>query len=76
MTVITVAIIFHWAIQLGGWNWHKLLLILVDSGNNMSVYRITELAINKLECFLNSIEFIRSIHMISNNKIGQTHAKI
>ena len=34
-----------------------------------------ELAIQKLERFPNIIEFIRSIHMIANNKIVQNPAK-
>ena len=34
-----------------------------------------ELAIQKLERFKDRIEFIRSIHMIANDKIGQTPAK-
>ena len=36
---------------------------------------MTELAIHRLERIPNLIEFIRSIHMISNDKIGQTPAK-
>ena len=70
LRVITVAIMCHWAIQLGGWNLHKLLWIPVDRGKNISVYRMTELAIKKLERFPDIIEFIQSIHMISNDKIG------
>ena len=62
-------------IQPGWWNWHKLLCIPVDRGNNMYIYRMTELAINKLERFPSIIEFIWSINMISNDKIGQTPAK-
>ena len=61
----------HQSIQLGGWHWHKLLCIPVDRGNKMSVYRMTELAIQILERFPNRIEFIWSIRMISNDKIGQ-----
>ena len=41
----------------------------------MSVYRMIELVIQKLERFTNRIEFILSIHMISIDKIGQTPAK-
>ena len=41
----------------------------------MYVYQITELAIQKLERFPNRIEFIRSIHMIADDKIGQNPAK-
>ena len=41
----------------------------------MSVYLRTGLSIQKLEKFPNIIEFIRSIHMIANDKIGQTLAK-
>ena len=36
---------------------------------------MTELAIHKLEHFPNRIEFIRIIHMIANDKIGQTPTK-
>ena len=38
LTVITVAMMCHRAIQLGGWHWHKHLCISVDCGNKMSVY--------------------------------------
>ena len=38
LTVITVAMMCHQEIQLGGWHWHKLLCITVGCGNNMSVY--------------------------------------
>ena len=41
LTAITVAIMCHQAIQLGGWHWHKLLCIRVDCGNKMSDCRIT-----------------------------------
>ena len=41
----------------------------------MSVYQMTKLAIQKLERFPNIIEFIRIIHMIANDKIGQTPAE-
>ena len=75
LAVITVAMIFHQAIQLGGWHWNKLLCIHVYLGNNMSIYRMTELSIQKLEHFPNIIEFIRSIHIIANDKIGQTPDK-
>ena len=75
LTVITVAMMCHQEIKTGGWNWHKLLCIPVDCGNNMSVYRMTKLAIHKLELFPNIIEFFRSINMIANDKIDQTPAK-
>ena len=75
LTMITVSMMCHQSIQLVGWHWHTFLCIPVDSGNNMSVYRMTELAILKFEHFPNRIEFIRSIHMIANEKIGQTLAK-
>ena len=65
----------HIEIQIGGWHWHKLLCRPVDCSNNMSIYQITELAIQKLEHFPNIIEFIWSIYMIDNDKIGQTPAK-
>ena len=76
LTVITVAIMYHQAIKLGGWYWHKLLCIHVDRGKNMSVYKMTELAIKKLERFTNRIELIRGIHMIAIDEIGQTLAKL
>ena len=41
LTVITVFMMCHREIQLGGWHWHKLLCAPVDRGNNMSVYRMT-----------------------------------
>ena len=41
LIVITVAMMCHQAIQLGGWHWHKLLCIPVDFDNNMSVYQIS-----------------------------------
>ena len=75
LAVVTDSMMCHRAIQLGGFHWNKLLCIPVDCGNTMSVYRMTELAIQKLECFLNIIEFIRSIHIIANDNIGQTPAK-
>ena len=58
LTVITVAIMCHREIQLGGWNWNKILCIPVDCGNTMSVYRMIELVIQKLERYPNRIEFI------------------
>ena len=75
LTVITAAMMCHQSIQLGGWHWHKILCIPVDRGNKMSVYQMTELTINKLERHPNIIEFIWSIHMIANDKIGQTPSK-
>ena len=41
LTVITVAIMCHQSIQLGGCHWRKPFCIPVDRGNNMSVYQIT-----------------------------------
>ena len=75
LTVITVDMMCHLSIKLGGWHCHKLLCIPVDHGNNMSVYQMIELAIHKLELFPNIIEFIRSIHVISKDKIGRTPAE-
>ena len=75
LIVIIVAMMCHRAIKLGGWYCHKLLCIPVDCGKNMSVYQITELSIHKLERFPNIIEFIWSIDMISNGKIGKIPAK-
>ena len=66
----------HIAINLGGWHWHKILCIPVDSGNSMSVYRLTGRAIKKLERYPNIIEFIWSFHIIANDKIGQTPSKL
>ena len=48
LTLITVTMIFHQEKELGGWHWNELLYIPVDCGNNMSVYRMTELTIQKL----------------------------
>ena len=62
----------HQSIQLGGGYWNKLLCIPVDSDNNIYVYQMTELAIQKLERFPNKIEFFWSIHMVANGEIGQT----
>ena len=41
----------------------------------MSVCQMEELAIHKLERFPNNIEFIQSINMIANDKIGQTSSE-
>ena len=76
LTVVTVAMMCHQAIQLGGWHWHKLSFIPVDRGNNIFFYQMTELAIRRLELFPNRIELIRSIHMNTKDKIGQTPAKL
>ena len=76
LTVVTVAMIAHRAIQLGGIHWHKLLCIPVDRSNNMSVYRMAELAIRKMEMYHPMrIEFIKSIHIIANDEIGQSPAE-
>ena len=75
LNVITVAMMCHQAVQLGGWNWHQLLSIPVDRGSNIFVYQMTKLAIQKLSRFPNRIEFIQTIHMISNDKIVQTPAE-
>ena len=64
LNIITVAMMCHRAIQLGGWHWHKLLCIPIDRGNNMSVYRMTELAIQKLERYPMRLKFIRSLDSI------------
>ena len=69
LAVITVAMIFHQAIQLGGWHWNKLLCIHVYLGNNMSIYRMTELSIQKLEHFPNIIEFIRVFILLPMTKL-------
>ena len=76
LTVITVAMMWHLAIQLGGWHWHKLLCVPVDRGKIMYVYLMTKLAIQKLERFPNRIEFIWSIYMIANGKISQLLPKL
>ena len=75
LAVITVAMICHQAIQLGGWHWHKIVCITVDLGNNMSVNQMTELAIHKLERYPDIIKFIWSIHMITNDEFGKTPTK-
>ena len=72
LTVITFSMMCHRAIQLVGCHWNKLLCIPVYRSNKISVYQMTELAIKKLEHFPNIIEFIWSIRMIYNDKIGQT----
>ena len=41
LTVITVDMMCHRAIQLGGWHWYKCLCTPVDCGNNVSIYRMT-----------------------------------
>ena len=41
LTVITVGMMCHQEIQLGGYHFHKLLCILVDNGNNMSVFKMS-----------------------------------
>ena len=51
LVVISIAMMSHRAIQLGGIHWHKLVCIPVDKSNNMSVYRMTELAIRKMEMY-------------------------
>ena len=51
LTVIKVAMMYHQEIQIGGCHRHKLLCVPVDRGNNMSVYQIAELAIQKLKRF-------------------------
>ena len=75
LTVITVAMMCHRAIQLSGWHWNKLFCIAANRGKKMSINQMTELSIHKLERFPNIIEFIWSIHMIANDKIGQTPAR-
>ena len=62
----------HQAIQIGELHWNKFLCILIYCGNNISFYRMIELTIHKLEHFPNRIEFIWSIHIIVNDKIGQS----
>ena len=74
LIVITVAMMRHWEIQLGGWNWHKRFCVPVYRGNNMSAYKITQLCIHKIERFPSIIEFIWSINIIANEKIGQSPA--
>ena len=46
---VSTAMMSNREIQLGGIHWHKLLCIPVDQSNNMSVYRMAELAIMKME---------------------------
>jgi len=39
LSIITIAMIAHYVIQLSSWYWYKLLCILVDRSNNISVFR-------------------------------------
>ena len=75
LAVISTVMMSHRAIQLGGWHWHKLLCIPVDRSNNMSVYRMTELALQKLVRYPNRLLLIKSINVIANDEIGQTPAE-
>ena len=40
LTVITFDMMYHRAIQLGGWHWHKLICIRVDCVSKMPVCRM------------------------------------
>ena len=51
LTIVTIAMMSHRAIQLGRIHWHKLLCILVDQSNNISTFRMAELAIQKMEMY-------------------------
>lgn len=75
LNVLPTAMMSHRAVQLGGWHWHKLLCIPPDKGNNMSVYRQAELALQRLERYPNCIEFIKTIHMFASDEIGQRSAE-
>ena len=75
LTVVTVALMAHRAMQLGGCHWHKLLCILVDRTNNIHVCRTTELAWQKLDRHPYRKEFVKSMHMIFNDEVGQKMLK-
>ena len=76
LSLMSVATLTHRAIQLGGWHWHKCLYIPVGRGNNMPVWRMTELALQKLERYYpERIQLIKSVHMITNDEIGQSSAE-
>ena len=76
LITVSIAMMSHRAIQLGGIHWHKLLCIPVDHSNNMSVYRMTELAIMKMERYYPMrIQFLKSIHMFATDEIGQSSAQ-
>ena len=60
----------HKAIELGGWHCHKRFCIPVDGGKIIFVYLIIELDIHTLGSYTKIIEFIWSIHMVDNDKIG------
>lgn len=73
LTVVTTAMMSHLAIQLGGIHWHKLLCIPVDRSNNMSNYRMTELAISELETYHPMrIAFLKTIDVLATDEIGQS----
>ena len=38
LVLVTVVLVSHRAMQLGGYHWHKLLYVPVDINNNMSVF--------------------------------------
>ena len=76
LTVVSVAMMSHRAIQLGGIHWHKLLGIPVDRSNNMSVFRMTELAIQKLEKYHPMrIKFAKMIDIFAVDELGQSSAQ-
>ena len=76
LTIITVELMDHRATQLGGLNWHEFLCIPVDRTNIMSVFRLTGLAWKKLDCHPQRKEFVKNIHVIFNDEIGQNNDKI
>ena len=76
LTVITIAMMSHRAIQLGSIHWHKLLCVPVDRLNNMSTYRQTEIAINKMELHHPMhLKFLKSIDVLATDEIGQSSSE-
>ena len=75
LCIISVAMMAHRACQLGGWHWHKLLRVPVDRGNNMSVHRMIEVALEKLERHPEQIQFIKNIHIFFDDEAGQRPAQ-
>ena len=71
LTVISTAMMAHRTIQLGGIHWHKLLSIPVDRTNNMSVARMTEVALERLEKHpekLHSLEVLMFLLVMRSDK--------
>ena len=75
LTIINAAMMAHRAIQLGVWHWHKLLRIPVDRTNNISVVKMTEIAIERLGKYPERIKFIKSINLFISDEICQRSAE-